>query len=235
MLPHERRRLLEIPRLVTPPVPRDGEDEILLIFEVEIDVHNLREQSSGVEAVLLALFDVEVGVLGADHDVQVVVQHVRQALHDLGHGEGIGKGFGEEFQHGDCLVGELHVGFRFALGSHEGFFLVGADGGFHGRRSRGREFLLEVVDFDEGGKRFVEHESDVVEEEVDEADEKVKVDFGFFRQMFAVDGVGPDALDDLEDLVADVEFVVELGVSAGVLDFDVEFHEGVEEVVRGER
>ena len=74
------------------------------------------------------------------------------------------------------------------------------------------------MDFVKGGERFVENEGHVVEEEVDEAHEEVDVHGGFGGEVAPIERVRPDAFDHLEDLEADVEFVVELGVGAGVFD-----------------
>ena len=49
----------------------------------------------------------------------------------------------------------------------------------------------------------------------------------FRGEVLAVDGVWPDTLNNLEDLVADVEFVVKLRVGASILALDVKFHERV--------
>lgn len=38
-------------------------------------------------------------------------------------------------------------------------------------------------------------------------------------QLFVVDIIGPDALDHLEDLISNIEFVVECGAYAAVLAF----------------
>ncbi len=81
------------------------------------------------------------------------------------------------------------------------------------------------MDLDKGGQRFVKDKGDVVQQQIDEADEKVHVDLRLFVQLLAVNGVGPDAFDNLEDFVSDVELLEELVVCSRGLDFDVELHQ----------
>ena len=54
------------------------------------------------------------------------------------------------------------------------------------------------------------------------------------RQLLLVHIVDPNTLDDLEDLVADIELVVELRVGTSGLAFDIELHQRMQEVVVGE-
>ena len=53
--------------------------------------------------------------------------------------------------------------------------------------------------------------------------------------MLPIDGIGPYALDDLKDFVPNVELVVELSMSSRVLDFDVELHQRMQQVLGSER
>jgi hypothetical protein len=47
----------------------------------------------------------------------------------------------------------------------------------------------------------------------------------FCGQIFPIDWVWPDALNDLENLVSDVELVIELAACTRALALDVELHE----------
>lgn len=58
---------------------------------------------------------------------------------------------------------------------------------------------------------------------------------GFFAQVFTVDGIRPNALENLENFVSNVELVIELGVSAGAFGFNVELHQRMEQVLMRKR
>ena len=90
------------------------------------------------------------------------------------------------------------------------------------------------MDLFKAAERFVQNERYVVEEKVDKSNEKVDVEpeinlvlegyiFFFHQDLLAllsetlsVNGIGPDAFDYLEDLVADIEFVKELSMSSRI-------------------
>jgi hypothetical protein len=56
----------------------------------------------------------------------------------------------------------------------------------------------------------------------------------FCGKVVTVHLVWPDALDDLEDLVANIELVVKLRVCASALTLVVELHQSMQQVLHGE-
>lgn len=152
----------EVRGLVGTPVPRDGQDEVFFLAQVEVHVDDLGEELFRVEVVFLRVFDSEVGLFGPNHRVEVVVEHVGQPLHDFGHGEGVGERFGEELEHGYRLIRELHVALGSAFGGFKCFLLLFACVLVQGLA--GSEFFGEIVNLAECGEGLVQHESDIVEE-----------------------------------------------------------------------
>jgi len=91
-----------------------------------------------------------------------------------------------------------------------------------------------------GSERFVKNESDIIEEEIDKLDEEVEIDAissqlkntlwmvwyipSLRCEIFPVYRIRPYALDDLENLVTNIEFVVKLSVRAGALTLIVKLH-----------
>eukprot|EP00976_Prorocentrum_cordatum_P053475 1078970-Prorocentrum_minimum.AAC.1 len=103
----------------------------------------------------------------------------------------------------------------FRLGPRAQLYLRGPLGGVvHGG--------LELLDLRKLLEALVQQVDGVVDQHVDEADVEPGVGHSQLHPRRLVRGDGPEVLEKLADVVADVELVVELRVAAGELDVHVQ-------------